>query len=153
MSVFKLFQACLVLSWGQSPRSRVLFIHLSKVMSLKVHECSASQREDCKHVFSIFLFCIVNFHLGSKNSVFKAKVILLNFCKKWWIFQRLQRTLWNLGPLSKIPQMIYLQKRTKKNHLKSQFQNKRKPKSQRFKVSKINLTKWVLASIFFKRKL
>jgi len=78
-------------------------------MSLKVHECSASQREDCKHVSLIFLSCTVHFYLGFKNSVFKAKVIL-NFCKNDEIPKSLQKGSSNPGPLAKVPQMIYLQK-------------------------------------------
>ena len=45
ISVITVFQACLDVSYCQIPRSRVLVICLCKVMSLKIHEYLASQRE------------------------------------------------------------------------------------------------------------
>jgi len=84
----------------------------------------------------------VNLHLGFKNSVFKAKVIFKIFVKSDEIFKRFQWTACNPGSLVEIPQMIYLQKESRKS-IKKSISGQRKPKSQFYKVLKINFRKWV----------
>ena len=104
-------------------------------MFLKVNKCSASQRDDCKDVSSKFLSCTVNFHLGFKNSVFKAKVIFQIFVKSDEISKDCSGHHENPGPLAEIPQMIYLQKESSQSTQWVKFRIK-ETKNQCYKVSK-----------------
>lgn len=80
---------------------------------------------NCKHVSSIFLSCTLNFHLGFKNYVFKAKVIFLNFfVKSDEISKDCSGHHENPGPLAEIPQMIYLQKESRKSTKRVDFRAK-----------------------------
>jgi hypothetical protein len=68
--------------------------------------------------------CTVNFYLGFKNPVFKAKVISQNFVKIVKIQKFFESQHAALVPFAKIPQKLSLQKFSRKSISSTNFRTK-----------------------------